>query len=117
MVRCFKSLGMKTLVLVVAVTNVNNPHLSCFSPTVRLGQLKNTVNSVRDKIPESFIVILEGSTLTPEQQKIFDASHQRMHDRMKKRMRDGMQKRMQNHMHDGKPMRMHQGQAPAPTTK
>lgn len=60
---------MKTLVLVVAVTNVNNPHLSCFSPTVRLGQLKNTVDSVRDKIPESFIVILEGSTLTPEQQK------------------------------------------------
>ena len=57
------------------------------------------------------------AVLTPEQQKIFDASHQRMHDRMKKRMRDGMQKRMQNHMHDGKPMRMHQGQAPAPTTK
>ncbi len=57
------------------------------------------------------------AVLTPEQQKIFDASHQRMHDRMKKRMRDGMQKRMQNHMHDGKPTRMHQGQAPAPSTK
>jgi hypothetical protein len=59
---------MKTLVLVVAVTNVNDPRLSCFSPEIRLGQLKNTVDSVRDKIPDSFIVILEGSTLTLEQQ-------------------------------------------------
>ena len=57
------------------------------------------------------------AVLTPEQQKIFDASHQGMHDRMKKRMHDGMQKRMQHPMHDGKPMRMHEGQTPAPTTK
>ncbi|WP_395006247.1 Spy/CpxP family protein refolding chaperone [Undibacterium sp.] len=61
------------------------------------------------------------AVLTPEQQKIFDASHQGMRDRMKARMKmrmhDGMQKRMQNRMHDGKPMRMHEGQAPAPTTK
>lgn len=57
------------------------------------------------------------AVLTPEQQKIFDASHQGMHDRMKKRMHDGMQKRMQNRMHDGKPMRMHEGQAPVPATK
>jgi transglutaminase/protease-like cytokinesis protein 3 len=57
------------------------------------------------------------AVLTPEQQKIFDTSHQSMHDRMKKRMRNGMQNRMQNHMHDGKPMRMHQGQATAPSTK
>ena len=57
------------------------------------------------------------AVLTPEQQKIFDASHQGMHDRMKKRMHDGMQKRTQNRMHDGKPMRMHEGQAPVPTTK
>nr|WP_315483403.1 Spy/CpxP family protein refolding chaperone [uncultured Undibacterium sp.] len=57
------------------------------------------------------------AVLTPEQQKIFDVSHQGMHDRMKKRMHDGMQKRMQNRMHDGKPMRMHEGQAPVPTTK
>lgn len=62
-------MGMKNLVLVVAVTNVNNPHLSCFSPSVRLGQLKNTINTVRDKIPNSYVVILEGSTLTEEQQK------------------------------------------------
>ena len=58
---------MKNLVLVVAVTNVNNPHLSCFSPTVRLGQLKNTINTVREKIPDSHIVIIEGSLLTSEQ--------------------------------------------------
>jgi protein CpxP len=57
------------------------------------------------------------AVLTPEQQKVFDTSHQGMHDRMKKRMHDGMQKRMQNRMHDGKSMRMHEGQTPAPTTK
>lgn len=57
------------------------------------------------------------AVLTPEQQKIFDASHQDMHDRMKARMKMRMHDGMQKRMHDGKPMRMHEGQAPAPTTK
>ena len=60
---------MRNLVLVVAVTNFNNPDLSCFSPKVRLEQLKNTIITVRNKIPDSYIVIIEGSKVTEEQEK------------------------------------------------
>jgi protein CpxP len=42
------------------------------------------------------------AVLTPEQQKIFDDSHQRMRHRMQRSMQHRMQERMQGGMHDHK---------------
>lgn len=60
---------MKNLVLIVAVTNIKATNLSHFTPEIRLEQLRKTVDSIRERIPNSYIVITEGSTLTPIQNK------------------------------------------------
>lgn len=60
---------MKNLVLIVAVTNIKATNLSNFTPEIRLEQLRKTVDSIRKRIPNSYIVITEGSTLTPIQNK------------------------------------------------
>ena len=61
------------------------------------------------------------AVLTPEQQKIFDASHQRMHQRMqhrmKMRMHEGKQHRMQGRMHDAGHMPSHAESMPVKTSK
>lgn len=57
------------------------------------------------------------AVLTPEQQKIFDASHQRMQHRMKMRMHDGMQHRMQGRMHDAQHMPNHAEPSSAKNSK
>lgn len=57
------------------------------------------------------------AVLTPEQQKIFDASHQRMQHRMKMRMHEGKQHRMQGRMHDAGHMPSHAEPMPVKTSK
>lgn len=60
---------MKNLVLIVAVTNIKVANLSYFTPEIRLEQLRKTIDSIRKRIPNSYIVVTEGSTLTPDQNK------------------------------------------------
>jgi hypothetical protein len=61
-------MGIKNLVLVTAVTNVEHPGLSVFSNEERLKQLKDlTIPSIRKHIPNAYICLIEGSDLTSDE--------------------------------------------------
>jgi len=61
-----KSNKESNIILVSSMINISNMPRTIFTPEERLSQTLNTLKNVRDKIPNSIIILLEGSNISTE---------------------------------------------------